>query len=63
MYTEKPKCPKSYTTDEVMSLFGVNRDTVIRMIQDGRLDGEKVGRRYLITEESIKRLVKEGNSK
>lgn len=54
---------KTYTVDEVMKLFGVSRDTVIRMIKDGRLDGKKVGLRYEITEESIIRLVKEGSRK
>ena len=51
---------KTYTVDEVMKLFDVSRDTVIRMIKDGRLDGKKVGLRYEITEESMIRLVKGG---
>lgn len=48
---------KYYTVTQVMSLFSVTRATVIRMIKDGRLDGKKDGNRYIITEESIKRLV------
>lgn len=46
---------------EVSQLLSVNEDTVRRMIKDGRLDGEIVKARYLITEASIKRLVKEGS--
>ena len=60
MNTENTK--KTYTVDEVMKLFDVSRDTVIRMIKDGRLDGKKVGLRYEITEESMIRLVKGGKS-
>lgn len=59
MDTENTK--KTYTVNEVMKLFDVSHDTVIRMIKDGRLDGKKVGLRYEITEESIIRLVKEGS--
>lgn len=39
-------------------MFHVNEDTVRRMIKDGRLDGHKERGRYLITEESITKLVK-----
>ncbi len=59
MNTENTK--KTYTVSEVMELFDVSYETVIRMIKDGRLDGKKVGLRYEITEESMIRLVKGGN--
>ena len=61
MYTENTYKTRSYTVREVSRLLSVNEDTVRRMIKDGRLDGEIVKARYLITEESIKRLVKEGS--
>ena len=61
MYTENTYKTRSYTVREVSQLLSVNEDTVRRMIKDGRLDGEIVKARYLITEESIKRLVKEGS--
>jgi excisionase family DNA binding protein len=61
MYTENTYKTRSYTVKEVSQLLSVNEDTVRRMIKDGRLDGEIVKARYLITEASIKRLVKEGN--
>lgn len=48
---------KVYTVPQVAELFSVSQPTVIAMIRDGRLDGEKVGNRYKITEESIKRLI------
>lgn len=62
MSTEETKNTKTYTVDEVSDLFDVGRCTVIRMIKDGRLDGKKVGLKYEITEESIKRLVEKGRS-
>lgn len=61
MYTENTQKIRSYTVTEVSRMFHVNEDTVRRMIKDGRLDGEIVKARYLITEASIKRLVKEGS--
>lgn len=61
MRTEETK--KTYTVDEVVNLFDVSRETVIRMIKDGRLDGKKVGLRYEITEESMIKLVQEGKRK
>lgn len=63
MYTENTQKTRSYTVTEVSRMFHVNEDTVRRMIKDGRLDGEIVKARYLITEASIKRLVKEGSNK
>ena len=63
MYTENTDETRSYTVIEVSELFDVSEDTVRRMIKDGRLDAEKVGFRYQITEESIKRLVKEESKK
>lgn len=58
MYTDITQNTNYYTVTEVSQLFGVNEDTVRRMIKDGRLDGKLVKNRYQITEESIKRLVK-----
>lgn len=60
MYTNKTK---SYTVKEVSQLIFVDENTVRRMIKDGRLDAQKDGLRYQITEESIKRLVTEGRNK
>lgn len=63
MYTENTKDSRSYNVKEVTQLLGVNKDTVGRMIKDGRLEAEKVGRAYQISEASIVRLVKEGSNK
>lgn len=63
MYTENTNDSRSYTVKEVTQLLGVNKDTVGRMIKDGRLEAEKVGRAYQISEASIVRLVKEGSNK
>lgn len=61
MYTDNTYNTRSYTVKEVSQLLSVNEDTVRRMIKDGRLDGQIVKAHYLITEASIKRLVKEGS--
>jgi len=49
---------KVYSINAVAELFGVTRDTVKRMILDGRLSATKENRRYLISEESLIRLAK-----
>ena len=59
--TENTHNTRSYTVKEVSQLIFVDNNTVRRMIKDGRLDGKRVKGRYMITEESIKRLVTEGN--
>lgn len=61
MYTDNTMSTRFYSVTEVSRLFGVGRDTVIRMIKDGRLDGSKHRGRYIITEDSMKRLVKGDN--
>lgn len=61
MYTDKTENSRFYTVKEVTQLLGVNKDTVGRMIKDGRLEAEKVKNRYQISEASIVRLVKEGS--
>ena len=48
---------------QVSKLFGVSESAVKYMIKDGRLDAQKIKNRYQITEESIKRLVREGSEK
>lgn len=63
MYTDYTDIPRFYTVTEVSKLFDVSEYTVKQMIKDGRLDARKVGTRYEITEESMKRLVKEGSKK
>ena len=61
MYTQNTRNTRKYTVSEVSQLYNVSEDTVRRMIKDGRLDGQKIGYHYLITEDSIKRLVKGEN--
>lgn len=63
MCTDNTQETKTYTVKEVIRLIGVNKDTITRMIRDGRLEAKKVKNRYQITEESIKKLVEEGRKK
>lgn len=63
MCTDETQNTRTYTITEVSKLFDVSEYTVNRMIKDGRLDAQKINRRYQITEESIKRLVMEGSKK
>ena len=60
MYTSNTNIPRYYTVTEVSKLFDVSEYTVKQMIKDGRLDAQKIGTHYEITEDSMKRLVMEG---
>lgn len=62
MCTDKTNETRTYSVLQVTQLIHVNKDTVHRMIKDGRLEAYKEGRKYRVTEESIKKLVK-GNEK
>ena len=47
------------STMEAAAALGVNRQRVVALIKKGLLDYEKVGRSYLVTEESVERRKKE----
>ena len=63
MCTDNAENTRTYTVIQVSKLFGVSESAVKYMIKDGRLDAQKIKNRYQITEESIKRLVREGSEK
>lgn len=46
------------TIKEVEWFLRVNRATVVRMIEDGRLEGFKIGRHWRITVDSLRKLMK-----
>lgn len=46
-----------YSINETASLLGVGRTSVYAMLSDKRLECRKLGRRTLVTAESIRRLV------
>ena len=50
---------KVYTLTEAANLLRVNRITLHRWIQKGRLKGEKIGRVVLIDREAVDRLLEE----
>ena len=50
------------TTNETAVLLHVHRQTIMRWIKDGTLKATKIGRKYLISEEEIKKKLEEGNS-
>ena len=48
------------TTNETAKLLHVHRQTIMRWIKDGTLKANKIGRKYLISEEEIKRQLESG---
>jgi len=53
------KLPQAVSVKEVCSATSLGRTKVYQLIEEGRLDRRKVGRRTLITVESIERLLEE----
>ncbi len=48
---------KYYTVEEVMEILKVTRATIYNYIKSGKLEGNKVSRKWLFTEEQIKNFV------
>jgi len=48
----------SISTRDAAQVLGIGRSSVYILIQSGALDAFKIGRRTLVTTESIRRLVK-----
>lgn len=54
---------KLMSTQEVAEYLSVDRKTVLRYLQSGKLQGQKLGREYRIPEDSVKRLVQPNSEK
>jgi excisionase family DNA binding protein len=50
--------PLALSINETAKLLGVGRSSVYALLKTGRLDAIKIGRRTLLTTESIKRLAR-----
>lgn len=46
---------KVYTLEEVSQILGVSKKTIYRHIHDGKLSAKKIGRRWFITDEALRR--------
>ena len=49
--------PLAVSINDAAKTLGLGRTSIYAMINDGRLDAFKLGRRTLVTTESIRRLV------
>lgn len=45
---------KFYTLDEIAKAFNVTKITIRSYLKEGKLRGEKMGKRWYVSEESIK---------
>lgn len=45
---------KIYNLKEVVSLLGLNIQTIRKLIKEGKLEASKVGTHYMVTEDAIK---------
>lgn len=52
--------PLAISINETAKTLGVGRSSVYALLKSGRLDAIKIGRRTLLTTESIKRLAQSG---
>lgn len=44
---------RMYTTDEIAEHYRVERCTIYRWVREGKLNGMKIGRAFLFSEEDI----------
>lgn len=51
---------KMYTTEEVANILRLHIKTVEKKTRENEIKGVKVGKRWLISEEEVKRLEREG---
>lgn len=49
---------KVYNLKEVVSLLGLNIQTIRKLIKEGKLRASKVGTHYVVTDEAIKDYLK-----
>ena len=52
--------PKTYTVKKIAEMLKVHVMTIRRQIQKGNIKAVKVGRQYLIFEDELDRVLKEG---
>jgi len=54
--------PVFYTTEEVANLLKISAKTVREMIKSKRLEAVRVGKEYRITEDQIRKYIKENKT-
>ena len=54
--------PLFYTTEEVADLLKISAKTVREMIKSKRLEAVRVGKEYRITEDQIRKYIKENRT-
>jgi len=54
--------PLFYTTEEVADLLKISAKTVREMIKSKRLEAVRVGKEYRITEDQIRKYIKENKT-
>lgn len=54
--------PVFYTTEEIADLLKVSAKTVREMIKSKRLEAVRVGKEYRITEDQIRKYIKENKT-
>jgi excisionase family DNA binding protein len=54
--------PLFYTTEEVAQLLKISAKTVREMIKSKRLEAVRVGKEYRITEDQIRKYIKENKT-
>lgn len=57
---DKERLPKAYTVKQVAEMFDVHVNTIRLQIRQGNIKAVKVAKHYLILEEEVNRLLKEG---
>jgi hypothetical protein len=59
-WTPQPVEPVTYTVDAATRAFGIGRSTLFSLMAGGKLARVKIGKRTLITAESLRALISAG---
>ena len=51
---------KTYTIKEITGILKMDPSNIRRYLREGKIKGVKIGKKWLITEEELKRVLSEG---
>ncbi len=52
--------PRVYDLKEVAQILSVSNRTLLRYIDSGKLKATKLGKKYIVTKESLEKLIRDG---
>ena len=63
MKIEGNKIDRLYNLSEIEKILGVSRETLFNYMRSGKLEAIKIGGKWKVKEETLKKLIASGNQK